>query len=348
MDTLEDAVRSEQIVRVRQLLDTPGAVSHADMDYALTVAAGNRALDIARLLLDCGAAVDGGDDPNASFAGPLHQAVLHCNAPLVKLLAVRGADLNRLSNGRTALSLAAGSADHLPVLRALLDAGADPNAHGTHFFSLGIAVLSQNEDALAALLAAGADPNLQVMWSAGALHTAAMLSLPRFVEALLAAGADPNLRARQARITPLHHAAAVSDLGAASLAVVRLLLKAGAEPLAPNDRGCTALATVAEKAPMPSADWKQGAVAALLIAAGDYEHVDRLPPSCPGVEAALVAGWRAAPEHLPALFSRLEPRVQGAVRCLLRLSHRHGLPKELRWRLAGEALGDAGRDLGLY
>lgn len=352
MDTLEDAVRSDSIYRVRQVLVR--GVSQAELDYALITACCNRSLEIATLLLDRGAAVNGDpDNENGHFSTPLHQATLHCNVPLVTLLAARGADINLVANGRTALSLAAGSVDHFPILKALIDAGADPNITGMHSAPLNIAVLARNEIALTALLAAHANPNYHNAQTPSALHLAAMLSLPRFVEVLLAAGASPGMGPHRLILSPLQSAVQADRFGADGIEVVRLMLRAGADPMERGALGKRPLLEAAARATVLAPEYSRmkaalGAAGALLVASGDRDQLVSLPRPWPGMEAAVAAVWQAEPQALPALFGTLEPWAQEAVRCLLRMSHRYGLPKELRWRLAGEALGDAGRDLGLY
>jgi hypothetical protein len=362
MDTLEDAVQSESIARVRDVLSRPGGVPQSELDYALIVTAGNSTLDIATLLLARGASVNGGggfddnddnEEAHAFYPNPLHQAVLHCNVPLANLLIARGADIDRLCNDRSALSLAASSVDHFPVLKALLVAGADPNVTGKHFAPLNIAVLAQNKPALTALLARHANPNFQAPPAPSALDMAAMLSLPTFVHALLAAGAYPGLSLHHPFASPLQCAVHAEEFGAEGVFVVCMLLRAGAHPTEHGTSGPRPLLVATDRAEsLPPEDDRMraalGTAAAMLIAAGDTKELDTLPTPWPDLRAALPAVWQTTPEALPEIFNRMESWAQEGVRCLLRMSHRYGLPKELRWRLAGEVLGDAGRDLGLY
>ncbi|KXZ41528.1 hypothetical protein GPECTOR_413g259 [Gonium pectorale] len=110
----------------------------------------------------------------------------------------------------------AATSDQVEVLRALLEAGADPRVNANT--ALRTAVLMGNEDMVAALLAAGADagaigyPELSRVTSTGRTS---------LLRRLLEAGVDPNARGGM----PLFNAAVNRHEGA-----VRLLLAAGADP----------------------------------------------------------------------------------------------------------------------
>jgi ankyrin repeat protein len=90
------------------------------------------------------------------------------------------------------------------------------------------------------------DASLATAWSADgftALHLAAFFSRPALAELLIALGADVAAVARNdARVQPLHSAAAAGDL-----AVARALLASGADPGARQAREFTPLMSAAQQ-----------------------------------------------------------------------------------------------------
>ena len=138
-----------------------------------------------------------------------------------------------------AAAAAQGDREHV---RTLVRGGADANAHGDQGVTpLQFALMSQNLDGMRALLDAGADPNrpggdanarhgqTQATPLAGATgpRTDAQLRM------LLDAGADPNLADRTGN-TPLHQAAMIN-----AGEHVLLLLEKGASPNAKNAQDAT-------------------------------------------------------------------------------------------------------------
>ena len=115
------------------------------------------------------------------------------------------------------------------------------------FPALSYAAFFGRPEALALLLQAGADPNLQAQNAMliRPLHAATAqpdpLAALAIAERLLAAGANPNVK-QQGGWTPLHAAAANGNS-----ALIRLLLRHGAEAGATNDEGKTALDLATEK-----------------------------------------------------------------------------------------------------
>ncbi len=119
----------------------------------------------------------------------------------VRTLAAEGADLDRMDPwGMTALYRAA--AQRLPLTRALLQAGADPNRlTEEHGAPIHIAIRQGEVEIVLALLASGADPDLaepggarpicRVIASRGAAGELSDDGL-RMLDGLLAAGADPG------------------------------------------------------------------------------------------------------------------------------------------------------------
>ena len=121
-------------------------------------------------------------------------------------------------------------------VRTLLARGADPDARDedgrTPIFS---AVLGGSVALLGLLLESKADVNARDTRGATALHIAAEEVLPEAATLLIGRGADVNLQDEEGN-TPLSRAV-FSARGRYD--VVRLLLKAGASPDAPNKAGET-------------------------------------------------------------------------------------------------------------
>ena len=118
----------------------------------------------------------------------------------------------------------------------------DPNVYSADGFTpLHFAAMGGHVDAARALLEAGADPNAMSRHrfvKVRPLHTATALDIssgdPEIVRVLLEHGADVNGRSDEGGFTPLHNA---SGSGAAEL--VRILLEHGADPSATTDDGRT-------------------------------------------------------------------------------------------------------------
>jgi hypothetical protein len=173
-------------------------------------------------------------------------AVASGNADDVKVAIERGADPNASVFGKPAVF-----SYKLPVVRALLDAGADPKTkHGDATLLMAHAC---NAALVSRLLKGGADPNAQD--SSASQDTALLVAIEladgkqtaRSVQALLAAGADPNAGRR----APLHVAAELlsdatrygnAEAAENQLAIIELLLSAKA------DRGSGELFYYAERA----------------------------------------------------------------------------------------------------
>ena len=163
-DRLLEAARDEAAEVVRALVRDGADVNAARGDgmTALHFAAERGHADVARALIDAGAAVDAGT--RIGRYAPLHLAARGGHGPVVALLLEAGADANAATtnSGVTALHLAAASVDGRPAVAALLDHGADPNARegSAGQTPLMFAAAANRPAAAAALLEAGADPGI--------------------------------------------------------------------------------------------------------------------------------------------------------------------------------------------
>lgn len=172
-----------------------------------------KAKDHARL----SALLEAGADPNAHGPGelpPLWLAATFGEVRCVRTLVQAGA---ALQDGMLAAAVDSGKKE---VVRALLEAGADPAGGAWEPPPLLSAVRRRKLDVIALLLEAGAPVDL-VSRGETALSTAARIGAADVVRELLAAGADPTLETCDG--TPAEVAAR-----AGKQAVVRLLLAAGA------------------------------------------------------------------------------------------------------------------------
>lgn len=162
----------------------------------LLLAARGGHVEIARLLLDRGAKVDGRENVHGLTA--LMEAAGRGHEEIVALLIDRGARVDlatrnyMLCSGSTALAYAAG-AGFAGITRRLLDAGADPNRRdkygGTPLLH---AAENGHTEIVDLLLKRGGDPNLTGENRVTALIRAASMGHREIVAHLLDAGADPN------------------------------------------------------------------------------------------------------------------------------------------------------------
>jgi ankyrin repeat protein len=125
---------------------------------------------------------------------PLEAAIQSGRAKIVVRLIRFGADIHRPSVGGR--SLAANSVGKMRILRALLDAGADPGIETSNaYFPLLYASQDGYIGAARLLLEYGADPNQKSLKSgATALTSAVRFGQLRFARFLLDRGADPHSR----------------------------------------------------------------------------------------------------------------------------------------------------------
>ncbi len=191
------------------------------------------------LLLACPSitAAEHGDRPDLT---PLMNAAAKNDLPRVRKLIAKGADVRqRTKQGETALYEAIEryrlDKDNLPIVDALLKAGADPNEIETYSMSaleisltrdygnsevtllllradarvpqtcgdgdsvLSLATMDSSPEVMRALLAAGAQANCQGVHGETALYWAALNGQADRVAALLEGGADPTVRTKDGK-----------------------------------------------------------------------------------------------------------------------------------------------------
>lgn len=283
--------------RVKQLLDA-GADPNIRNDAgasALMWAAGD--LEKARLLVEHGADVNAKSDVGRT---PLQIAAGRFgNAPVVKLLLDHGANPSAKSpslvGDMTVLAAAAGTGDE-SVLRMLVDHGADLKAAG--YMALFLAVEARCEKCIELFLK-GAGPDI--------VNPAMFLLAPPLddghaVPMMLDHGADAN--AKDPGGNPILTLVACSD--AVPVDAVKALLNHGADVNAKNTAGETALDLAKRRGHTPVVD--------LLVQAGAKESDAPQGPSAPKPAASV----RAAVERsLPLIQKTDEAFLQkaGCVSC---------------------------------
>ena len=139
-------------------------------------------VEIAELLLDHGADVNGRSDSNSTA---LRAACYRCDISMVKLLVSRGADIN-IPN-RYGCTCLMNSIESTEIAEYLIEKGAEINAKETGKLQLTAAhyaIHNGNEDALKAIVEAGADLSIPDKDGNVPLISAALLSQPSMVEYL--------------------------------------------------------------------------------------------------------------------------------------------------------------------
>ena len=274
---------------------------------------------IIECLLAHGASVNG---PVGAWRTPLQLACLVGKADIVSLLLEHGADVDGFSAHvrQTPLTEACGSNTKLDITRLLIDAGADLNGVGGDIAPLHHAAFNGNTEAVELLIQSGADVNILSSRGYGLpagstpLHFAAVRDSLDCINSLLAAGADSNIANSEGR-TPLHLVALHS-----SFDVITALLDAGCDPLHQDNDGRTPLQHLyhARSRYMHFYNEKQFNMTTTLVAAGDRSW-ECVPTPCPGLEAAMLSVWQAAPDELPELVKRMENPPQTLIELYARM-----------------------------
>ncbi|KAG8227042.1 hypothetical protein J437_LFUL013829 [Ladona fulva] len=195
--------------------------------------------DLVVKMLDEGIGVDTRDEETG--LGPLHLCALAGDVTVAKALISKKADVNSVSLGRNQLLLrpvhCASLGNSPEILRLLLSSGAELAAEREEETALGYAVRANSTECLRALVEAGASVNSFGVRGYAPLHVAAELSHMDCVPILLAAEANLNEKTQDHNgYTPLHILASDGDTEG-----IRVLIKAGANPLAVDSRGQTPL-----------------------------------------------------------------------------------------------------------
>ena len=274
---------------------------------------------IVEVLLNNGAAVNG---PVGAKGTPLQMACHSGKADIVSVLLEHGADVDAFSahDRKTPLTIACSSNTTLDIVQLLINAGADVNGGAGVIAPLHWAAYVGNIEALDLLIQSGADVNRLStdeywgFWPAGdtplhfAIFNENLITLNRLLEAV----ANPNIANARGKL-PLHHAACISSVDA-----VTALLAAGSDPLHQNNDGRTPLQYL-YAFHYRNFSAKHFNIITALVAAGDRSW-ECVPTPCPGLEAAMLSMWQAAPDEFPELLKRLDNPPQYLIELFPRLS----------------------------
>jgi ankyrin repeat protein len=245
-DELIQLIRSNDLSTLKTRLAAGGDVNaHDSRDTTLLMyAAGFGSTDAVKLLLGAGANVNARNQfgSNALIYGA-------GNYEKARLLVEKGADVNvKTKSGRTPLMIAASCAGCSPIVKMLLDNGADAKALTERKSTAFLAAADRDDiESMRLLIAKGADPKAADGAGNDALQSAAMnCNLPA-IKMLLEKGADPNTanlasgevkfgKIQLIGLTPLM-------LGSTycSPELVKTLLDSGAKVKATDVRGMTPL-----------------------------------------------------------------------------------------------------------
>ena len=202
--------------QVRSFLATEAGFQREEIATALQWAAQAGHTEVAALLLDYGAPIDAGDTSNTT---PLMYAAHYGRGAMMSLLLERGADPNVISHsGGTALmaSVASGICRKGEAVKLLLDYGAEADIRSRSGWTpLMFSCLWGDTEVVALLLLRGADPN---------------------------AFTDAEVMEREEGCSTTN--ALMLAIGNGHIETVKVLLQYGADPLATNNAGFSALSSV--------------------------------------------------------------------------------------------------------
>ena len=321
------AIEGGDVAAVESFLQTPGI----DIDFSfvneirrytlLSWAILCKHKTIVEVLLAHGATVNGVLHVEQT---PLQVACSFKNAneEVINVLLEHGADIDGMTGfeRETPLTCACVSNTNLGIVQLLIDNGADVNGNGSGIAPLHCAAHNGNTEALELLIEAGADVNIlsteenneELGAGSTPLHFATNKGQSRYLTILLAGGADPNIGDANGQ-TALHSAAWRS-----SVDVVNALLNANCDPLHRDNLGCTALQNIFQRRPNRYLSSDNFNSITTLVAAGDRSWESMQIP-CPGLEAAMLSVWQAAPDEMPELVKRMKNPPQSLIELFPRM-----------------------------
>jgi cytohesin len=181
-------------------------------------------VDVATILLAAGADLNARDRDGAT---PIDKAVRADHSKMVSALLVRGAQRPALHE-----AILHGQTD---LVRVLLEGGADPNRQSPEGSTpLDDACLKGEKEIVSLLIAHGAKVGVRNKSGATPLHDAALGGNRDVIQLLLEHGAEIDARDQESGASPLFYAASWGREEA-----VETLLSRGADPGLPNRRGQT-------------------------------------------------------------------------------------------------------------
>ena len=240
---LFEAVKKGDIEQVKQLIaevtdidakwgDTAEKVSEWDEDSTpLYYAVDSNNMDLVKLLVEAGADVNAGSWP------PLCRAVDKNNTAIAEYLIDHGANINVYPvEGWGPLQETVHISNSIEMAKLLLAKGADINSE--IYPVLNSAINQERKNLCEFLIQRGADVNAKDKWGQTSLYLAIRNDDSDIMNILIANDADVDIKhtRRGMEETALHYAAITGKTEA-----VKLLLEAGANINAKNDRGQTAL-----------------------------------------------------------------------------------------------------------
>lgn len=344
MDSLFEAIKGKDLNMVQRLLNLPGTEVDAMNQHGETPllrAIEFQNVEIVSELLVHGALPDG---PEGSRYPPLWFAVDRNCQRIVPLLIQAGANVDVICNGCTPLAAACKPYFGVTTARMLVEADALVDKFES-MAPLHAATKSNSTECVEFLISSGADVNLADSNGRTPLHLAAQREQIGCVQLLLQAGALPN-KTDPEGCNALHY---LGLRDAKSALVVESLIQAGIDVKHRNKHGLTPLQALSQKYHSSGSERRkkkddfyvsiQDVDAAItdLVIAGDRSWPE-VPTPCVGLEKALLPIYKEAPEDLPQLFQRLEPRLQDVVRNTLILLHGRLHEKSLRMAVLAEVL----------
>ena len=209
----------------------------------LILACAYNSISITKLLLKAEANVNA-QDKQSTTALKMACSFKIPNTLLIELLVQSGAQFVVPGEIQSALGIAA-QEGHTDIVQYLICKGAPVNAQGLYgATSLMQSCWHKQADTVRILLDNGADPNIQGQDNNTALHIACRKQMTVGVELLLAYGADHSLQDKN-KNTPLMNACCTKGDLTMDPSILILLLSAGTDPNAQNDKDSTALIVAA-------------------------------------------------------------------------------------------------------